>query len=125
MRLVRRSFRAAHRYGRRFEDGEHRAVVLEARQDTSDAGNEMLVLVLGFSGPEGGVKVDLYQVTHMDRQVENLIACLAPEHLDRWRRDGECDLDPTTLVGRECEVLIEGEEWRGERRPRVRRLLPF
>ncbi len=125
MRLTRRDFGGAHRYGRRFEAGEHSALVLKAHEATSDAGNAMLVLVLGFPGPEGGVKVDHYVVTHFDHLVENLLACLAPEHLHSWRTTGACDLEPAALLGRECQILIEAEEWRGQLRPRVRRLLPF
>lgn len=125
MRIVRRSFGSTHRYGRRFEVGEHPALVLKAHEATSDAGNEMLVLVLGFPGPEGGVKVDHYVVIHIDNLVENLLASLAPEHLHCWRTTGACDLDPATLLGRECQALIDSEEWRGQLRPRVRRLLPF
>ena len=125
MRLVRRDFEGTHRYGRRFEAGEHPALVLQAREATSDAGNEMIVLVLGFQGPQGGVKVDHYVVTPVDHVVEDLLACLAPEHLHSWRTTGSCDLDPATLLGRECQILIEADQWRGQVRPRVRRLLPF
>lgn len=113
------------RYDRELPDGTYEADVIDAREDVSKKGNDMIVITFGIKGPNGGVRIDNYITTNYAPRIESMIQALASEHLASWNSTGAIDLNPSDLEGRSCRTVIKGEEWEGKMRPKVDVMLPL
>ncbi len=65
-------------FERKFNEGEHRVVVLFGQDKKSSKGEDMIVLTLGFKGPEGGVKVD-HRITDGSKWLKEAVQAFLPD----------------------------------------------
>ena len=106
-------------------DGTYDADVIAVREDISKNDNEMIVLTFGVNGPNGGKRIDTWVTLGYAPRIQSMIETLASEHLELWEKEGEVDLNPTDMLGRSCRVVIIQDEWDGQERAKIDKLLPL
>ena len=105
------------------DPGEYTGTVVSAAEEVSQKGNEMVHLEFEVPFEKDGrqytIRVHYYVVSHVRDRVEGMIKALCPEKMDEWERTGGFDLEPRDLCGRDCQVILEHEEWQGKTRAKV------
>jgi len=104
-------------------EGYYPAIVSEAKIGTSRAGKPKLevhfdIMQVGFEGRKAFANYSL-----QPQALWNLRRFLKALELD-FDLDGELELDTDDLLGAEVTLLMEQQEWEGEMRNSVQRVLP-
>lgn len=118
------------RYGRPWDEGDFDAEILDISEGVARSGNDKIVVVLGFTGPEGGVKVDCHLALTEKAywKVDEFLKAFNPEHwqkLNEKKEEGgeSVEYDFTVNQGRKGKVRVGTRIYEDKKYPEVKKFL--
>lgn len=105
-------------------EGTYEAIVFEVEQKISQAGKPYLNWQLKLLGGDNDGRRAFYMTSLSPAALWKLKEVLHNLGFSKESLAGEFDLDIASLIGKECTIVIQHEEYNGDTRDRVVNVLP-